>query len=432
MENIQIVADRTEEILKEKDVQMAYFTVSSSEMREFNVEGGEFSLFRTLYDSDLNITVYKDQKKGVVTINRLEEPAIREAVENGLKSAESGIADPDHGIAPKQEKKVFRQGVYEPDIERFFARSQELMKDVKEQFPKILIHSIVLSHTKYHSVYRNTNGTEFETYSGAYSVSLGFAGHEGEQTTSLCGSEFKTESLEKPFISLGSLKKDLEDAQAQLGPVSLSGKLDGVLILTPQCLSELLYGVISNFVSDHAVLEKTSIWMDKLGKKVADERLTISAAPLDERILCGQRYTQEGFLAENYDVIKNGVLQSFMLSLYVANKTGFERAKNTSYAIVIEGGDMSYEEMIRNVKSGMIVGGFSGGQPSVNGDFSGVAKNGFLIEDGNIKGAVTEVMISGNLSELLNHLVGISKETVADGDKVLPYMAFTDVVIAGK
>lgn len=63
MENIQIVADRTEEILKEKDVQMAYFTVSSSEMREFNVEGGEFSLFRTLYDSDLNITVYKDQKK---------------------------------------------------------------------------------------------------------------------------------------------------------------------------------------------------------------------------------------------------------------------------------------------------------------------------------------------------------------------------------
>ena len=137
-------------------------------------------------------------------------------------------------------------------------------------------------------------------------------------------------------------------------------------------------------------------------------------------------------MAENYDVIKNGVLQSFMLSLYVANKTGFERAKNTSYAIVIEGGDMSYEEMIRNVKSGMIVGGFSGGQPSVNGDFSGVAKNGFLIEDGNIKGAVTEVMISGNLSELLNHLVGISKETVADGDKVLPYMAFTDVVIAGK
>lgn len=61
-----------------------------------------------------------------------------------------------------------------------------------------------------------------------------------------------------------------------------------------------------------------------------------------------------------------------------------------------------------------------------------MAKNGFLIEDGNIKGAVTEVMISGNLSELLNHLVGISKETVADGDKVLPYMAFTDVVIAGK
>lgn len=432
MENIQIVADKTEEILKEKNVSMAYFTVSSSEIREFNVEGGEFSLFRTLYDSNLDLTVYQDQKKGFVSINRLEEPKIREAVENCLKSAESGIADSHYGIAPGQEKAVFRQGVYEPDIDRFFERAKELTETVKEQFPKIMIHSIELKHTKYHSVYRNTNGTEFETFSGDYAVSIGFAGHEGERTTSLCGSYFKTDSLENPFISLGSLRKDLEDAQAQLNTVTLSGKLDGTVILTPGCLAGFLYNIVGNFATDNAVLEKTSVWMEKLGSRVADERLTISAAPLDERILCGQRYTQEGFLAENYDLIKNGVLQSFMLSLYVANKTGFERAKNTSQAMVVEGGDTPYEDMIKNVKNGIVVGDFSGGQPSINGDFSGVAKNSFLIEDGKIKGAVNEVMISGNLAEILNHLVAVSKETVADGDRVLPYMAFTNVVIAGK
>lgn len=432
MENIQIVADKTEEILKEKNVSMAYFTVSSSEIREFNVEGGEFSLFRTLYDSNLDLTVYQDQKKGFVSINRLEEPKIREAVENCLKSAESGIADSHYGIAPGQEKAAFRQGVYEPDIDRFFERAKELTETVKEQFPKIMIHSIGLKHTKYHSVYRNTNGTEFETFSGDYAVSIGFAGHEGERTTSLCGSYFKTDSLENPFISLGSLRKDLEDAQAQLNTVTLSGKLDGTVILTPGCLAGFLYNIVGNFATDNAVLEKTSVWMEKLGSRVADERLTISAAPLDERILCGQRYTQEGFLAENYDLIKNGVLQSFMLSLYVANKTGFERAKNTSQAMVVEGGDTPYEDMIKNVKNGIVVGDFSGGQPSINGDFSGVAKNSFLIEDGKIKGAVNEVMISGNLAEILNHLVAVSKETVADGDRVLPYMAFTNVVIAGK
>lgn len=432
MENMKNIADITEGVLREQGAQMAHFTVTMSEMREFNVDNGEFSLFRTLYDNNLDITAYKDQKRGSVSINRLEETAIRDAVENCLKSAESGVADPDYVIAPKQENEVFRQGVYEPDIDRFFERVKELMKDIKEQFPKIVIQQMVLSHKKWHSVYRNTNGTEFETFSGEYEIYIGFAGHEGEQTTSLCGSYFSTDSLEKPFIECGALKKELADAQAQLNTVSLSGKLDGTVILTPGCFADFLYSIINNFVSDTVILEKTSVWLNKLNEKVADERITISAAPLDERILCGQRYTEEGFRAENYDLIKDGVLKSFMISQYVANKSGFERAKNTSYGMIIEGGDTSYEDMIKSVKNGIIVGGFSGGQPSIGGDFSGVAKNSFLIEDGKIKGAVNEVMISGNFVQLLNDLVAVSKETVADGGKVLPYMAFKNVVIAGK
>lgn len=432
MENMKNIADITEGVLREQGAQMAHFTVTMSEMREFNVDNGEFSLFRTLYDNNLDITAYKDQKRGSVSINRLEETAIRDAVENCLKSAESGVADPDYVIAPKQENEVFRQGVYEPDIDRFFERVKELMKDIKEQFPKIVIQQMVLSHKKWHSVYRNTNGTEFETFSGEYEIYIGFAGHEGEQTTSFCGSYFSTDSLEKPFIECGSLKKELADAQAQLNTVSLSGKLDGTVILTPGCLADFLYSIINNFVSDTVILEKTSVWLNKLNEKVADERITISAAPLDERILCGQRYTEEGFRAENYDLIKDGVLKSFMISQYVANKSGFERAKNTSYGMIIEGGDTSYEDMIKSVKNGIIVGGFSGGQPSIGGDFSGVAKNSFLIEDGKIKGAVNEVMISGNFVQLLNDLVAVSKETAADGGKVLPYMAFKNVVIAGK
>ena len=61
-----------------------------------------------------------------------------------------------------------------------------------------------------------------------------------------------------------------------------------------------------------------------------------------------------------------------------------------------------------------------------------MAKNSFLVEDGQIKGAVSETMINGNLAELLNNLISISRETVEDGYSVLPYMAFDKVVISGK
>ena len=131
-------------------------------------------------------------------------------------------------------------------------------------------------------------------------------------------------------------------------------------------------------------------------------------------------------------MIEDGVLKSFMLSLYVANKSGFARAKNSSFALVMKNGDTPYADMIKNIKKGIIVGRFSGGNPGTNGDFSGIAKNSFLIEDGEIKGAVSETMINGNLAELLQNVVAVSKETITDGNCVLPYVAVDKIVISGK
>ena len=432
MKDIKKIADKTKQLLLDAGAQKAQYTVTEKEKHEFNVDGGEFSLFRTLFDRSLSITAYKDQKKGSAFINQFDDTAIESAVQDCIKSAESGMADENFDIAPKQENQVFREGAYEPDIERFFERTRELMEDIRKKHPKILMEQMIVSHDKIHSVYRNTNGTEFETFEGAYSVSLMFSAHEGDATTSFFGSGIYTDKLDRPFIELGSVEKDLSDTESQLSTIPVEGKFEGVIVLTPGSLGEFLGSAISNFVSDGVILEKTSIWLDKLEKQVADSRITISMRPGDPRIVCGQRYTADGFLAQDYDLIKDGVLKSFLLSLYVANKSGFAPAKNTSFSVVIEGGDTSYEDMIGKIKKGLIIGRFSGGQPGINGDFSGVAKNSFLVEDGQIKGAVSETMINGNLAELLNNLVAISKETVADGTTVLPYMAFDKVVISGK
>ena len=100
--------------------------------------------------------------------------------------------------------------------------------------------------------------------------------------------------------------------------------------------------------------------------------------------------------------------------------------------MVIASGDKTLDEIIAGIEKGILVGRFSGGDPAQNGDFSGVAKNSFLIENGKITGAVSETMISGNLAEMLNNLVAISKERVADGYSVLPYAAFDGITVSGK
>lgn len=432
MADIKNISEKVKQALSDAGAQKAQYTVTEKEKHEFNVDGGQFSLFRTLFDHSLSITAYKDNKKGSAFINQFDDGSIEEAVKNCIKSSESGIADEAYDIAPKQENEIFRDGAYEPDVDLFFERTRELMRNIQERHPKILMEQMIVSHDKVHTLYQNTNGTEFEVFQGSYSVSLMFSAHEGDATTSFFGTGVSTDSLDRPFIELGSLEKDLADTEAQLTTIPMEGKFEGTIILTPSSLGEFLGSAVSNFVTDGVILEKTSIWLDKLDKQVADSRITISVCPGDPRIVCGEKFTHDGFKSQDYDLIRNGVLKSFLLSLYVSNKSGFAPAKNSSFSVIIEGGDTPYEEMIKGVKKGLIIGRFSGGQPGINGDFSGVAKNSFLVEDGEIKGAVSETMINGNLAQLLNSLTAVSKETVADGASVLPYMAFEGVVISGK
>lgn len=432
MEEIKAVSSKVNEVMSREGVKKACFTVLEKETQEFNAENGQFSLFRTLFDNNLSITVYKDQKKGSISTNHFDEKSIDDAVKRALASAESGIADEAYDIAPKQENEIFHRGVYEPDLEKLFARTQEFLEQLKVRHPLIQMMLMIVSHEKYHSIYQNTNGTEFETYGGAYTVMFEFSAHEGEKTTGIMDAYFQTANLDQPFMEIDFVEEQLKIAEAQLNTVSLEEKFTGEIIFTPGCLCQFMNYICSNFTDDMTILNKTSIWLDKLGTVVADPRITISMNPSDSRIVTGECYTWDGFKSEDYDLIKDGVLQSFMLSLYVANKTGEKRAKNTSFACVMKNGDTPYADMVKQMKKGLIIGGFSGGQPSSNGEFSGVAKNSFYVEDGKIIGAVSETMINGNLADILKHVVAISKETVEDGTSVLPYMAVDGVVISSK
>ena len=99
---------------------------------------------------------------------------------------------------------------------------------------------------------------------------------------------------------------------------------------------------------------------------------------------------------------------------------------------MVKAGEKSIDEIIAGIDRGILVGRFSGGDPGTSGDFSGVAKNSFMIENGKIAYPLSEVMISGNLAELLVNLRDVSAETVEDGYGSMPYMAFDGVTISGK
>lgn len=432
MYNAQKAADRAIELMLEKGADKCSVSASSKERREFNVDGGKFSLFRTLFDNSLSLITIKNGKKGSIRINRFDEEAIANAVSECLASADAGQADEAWDIAPKKENKNFESGCLNPDIDKFFSRLQELMGDIGTRHKTIMMEQLIAEYAKSETVYKNSNGVCFEEKNGCYVVELMFSAHEGEKCSSFFGNYVLTDNLDKPFIELGSIEKDLSDVEKQIETRSPDGKFVGTAISTPSALMDMIDSALNNFAGGRAVLDKTAIWLDKLDKKVADEKLTVAFAPHAEGIVCGDNYTSDGFLSEDYRIIDKGVLKSFMLDLYLANKTGFSRAPNDSNNMVVDAGDTPLDDIIKGIERGIVVGRFSGGEPAGNGDFSGVAKNSFLIENGKITTALSETMINGNLADMLMNIRAISKERVCDGSTVLPWVAFDGITISGK
>jgi len=86
--------------------------------------------------------------------------------------------------------------------------------------------------------------------------------------------------------------------------------------------------------------------------------------------------------------------------------------------------------MIKNIDKGILLCRFSGGYPSDSGEFSGVAKNSYYIENGQIKHPVIETMISGNISDMFLNISDISNENINFGDVILPWITFNGITIS--
>ena len=424
------------EILAEaraKGADYAQCTVSETEKKEFNVDGGRFSLMRTLFNRNIVITLLKDQRKGIVQINKFDSEAVKTAVADAIAAAESGKPDEAWEYETVPVEKEIVDGAPECDTDKLFMRTKELLENIKEKHPKILMEQMITDHSSGTEVFMTTNGVNYVTRNGSYNFSLMYSAHEGEKSTSFYGGGICLKTLDKPIMDCGTIDWELSMIEKQLDPEAPEGKFTGKVILAPMALYEIVLGTImGNFVNDASLINGTSIWKDKLGEQVADPRFTMSFNPYSDSVVVRDHHTSEGYPTENFDLIKDGKLASFCVSQYGANKTGKKRSGNGGINLAVAAGDKTLEEMIAGIEKGLLVMRFSGGEPSASGEFSGVAKNSFMIENGKISKAISETMISGNIPEMLMNIREISRDIAYDGVYELPFISFDGITISGK
>ncbi|QOR35544.1 TldD/PmbA family protein [Clostridium sp. 'deep sea'] len=418
--------------LSQKQVAESQVFLKTHTRYELISEMSEICLLKSNYSNILDITVIKDHKKASIITNKLTNELINKDLDKVILMAESSQQDLDYRVSPKQKNKAFSKGVKEPDFENMLAVLQKFIVDIRNYYPKISLKNATVTFNQYNSKYLNSNDTYFESYKAYYSFIIDFIAKDEDKISNFSYTSASFLELPEDILNFGNIKFQIENTIKQLNPQTVEGKFEGDVIITPDCIEDFVYMLVDIGLKGSVIYSKASMMLEKLNKPVANEKFSLYSNPLASEISEGFFITDDGYCAKDLTIIKNGVLKSFLLDDYSAKKANMLRSGNNGSCYIVESGNTHLTDMIKNVKKGLYITSLSHGRPALNGDFSGVAKNSFYIENGTLKNAVNETMIFANIYEMLNNISEISIENVNFGKHIYPWITFKHIIISGK
>ena len=210
-------------------------------------------------------------------------------------------------------------------------------------------------------------------------------------------------------IGIEAAKKTL----ARIGATKpLTGKYP--VIFDPR-VSRSIAGHFASAINGSAIARKTSFLKDMLNKQIANPAINIIDDPFLKRGLGSRLFDAEGLGSRKYTLIKDGVLEQWLLDLSSAKQLNLKPLGNAKRGIsgppspgtsnfMISPGDVTPDNLIKNVSEGFFVTDMIGSSVSmITGDYSRGA-SGFWIKNGELSIPITEATIAGNLKEMFGCL----------------------------
>ncbi len=242
-------------------------------------------------------------------------------------------------------------------------------------------------------------------------------------------------SLDVDFAALGRRAAKLAVESLGAKPVE---SFEGTLIMDPDVAWDF-FSTFSAAYNASNVWKGSSPLAGRLGEQIAFEGLTVKDVGVLEGGTRSSLFDAEGSPRRETVIIEHGVLKRYISNTYVGNALGVEPTGNAATLLdvaptntVIEPGDMSFEELLEGVKRGIYIRRFSGDMRFQDGVVSGVAKQAFYVENGEIVHPVKECMVSANLYEMLKNISGLGKEVEKRLDVYTPAVRVERVKIVGK
>ncbi len=219
-------------------------------------------------------------------------------------------------------------------------------------------------------------------------------------------------------------KKVLETAERALRQLSAKPVKGGTykVVLDPKLTGVFIHEAFGHLSEGDNVYESDKMKeILVLGKEIAVPKLTVVDSALIPNLPGSYVYDDEGVQAKKTTLIENGILTNRLHSRETAAKmseetTGNGRALTTGFSPIprmtntyIDKGDVTFNEMISDIKEGIYALRMIGGQ--TNGElFTFSSGEAFMIRDGKIAEPVSDVTLSGNVFKTLKDIDAIGDD----------------------
>jgi PmbA protein len=297
----------------------------------------------------------------------------------------------------------------------------------------------------------DSGGILFTRFEDVYLASSeGPVGIDSRSSVELSIRAFSEHEASGHGVECSSSLKDFKPARAgtkagEIAKLARNPKVgdEGVydVIFDPLIFGSAL-GMWAGMVSAFAVMIQMSVFVNKLGQKVAPENVTFRDNPAAYSA-SNRVFDDEGVPTRENIVIDHGVLKTFLHNASTAKIFKTETTGNAglvfpnSWNIEMDAGDMNKHELFGEVKKGLYLTNtwYTRFQNYMKGDFSTIPRDGiFLIENGEVKQSLKDLRISDNALTMLGSIAAISKERQhvhwwmeADPPSLSPYVLIKNV-----
>jgi len=185
----------------------------------------------------------------------------------------------------------------------------------------------------------------------------------------------------------------------------------------------LLHEAIGHGMEADFNRKDVSIFSDKIGKKVANDFVTIVDDGTNPNIRGSINIDDEGNTSQKTVLVENGMMASYLHDRisarhYKVNPTGNGRRESFRHEPMprmrntyMENGPHTKEEIIASTKKGIYAVTFSNGQVNIGGgDFTFYVKTGYLIENGKLTKPVKDINIIGNGPDVLSKITMVGND----------------------